>query len=296
MFFDDHDVSGKRLFWMGRKSKNRKAIISREKSMRVRLKVGGQRTAVIVAAPMLLIALCVLAWFGFARLGRVLYSENSRYLITNIEIRGCRTLSPERIKAITGVKEGINLFGFSIRKVRRDFLEGQHNVRSFQISRHLPGLVRISIEERIPVALIGFKGDKVVDNEGHIFPLKPGMPDLPYISGYRGPKLQPGGVMQSSMLSAAVQVLELCEDPRVGLRADSVDIGQKDRIDLQVYFEGDMKTVRLAWKDMEKQTQESKRDLMDKLGRLVRTIQSEEARKYPVYDCTLEDNIRLLQK
>ncbi|MBA4386914.1 MAG: hypothetical protein C0404_02970 [Verrucomicrobia bacterium] len=299
MHFDDRDVSGRRLF--GIKKRNRKGIISEKTTLRARLKGGAQRTAIIVMIPMLLIALCVLVWFGLTSAWNALYSQNGRYTITQVEIRGARVISPDRIKQLTGVKEGLNIFALSggtnsLRKIRRDFLEVQHGVKSFEISRQLPGKIRICIEERVPVAILGFKGDKVIDSQGHVFGHRAGMPEMPFVSGYKGPKLQPGSVMQGPLVTAALQVVDFCDDdPRLGLRLDSIELGE-DRIDLKVLYEGELKDVRLTWKNMSRRDPESKRGLADKLGRLVQLMKTEEGRKGTIFDCTLDDNIRIVPR
>lgn len=300
MLFDDHDVSGNRLFGL-KKRKNRKSITGDRVVLGAKLRGGTQKTAVIVLIPMLLIALGVLVWFGVVSLGNALFFENERFDIVSVEVKGCRVMTPEKVKQLTGIREGMNIFSLSnstnsIRKIRRDFLEGQHSVKYFEISRLLPGTVKITLEERTPTAVIGFKGDKVVDIEGHVFAYKPGMPDLPYISEYRGPTLQPGGRIQRGMMMAAIQALEFCDDPRLGFRIESVGVGNQDRIDLRVRYEGESKEVRIAWKDMDKGTPESRQCFSDKLGRVIKTMGTEAGRRTPAFDCMLDDTIRLLPK
>ena len=285
MWFDDDRVAGKRLFIDVRG-------MSRKSAGKSNLRLGSKgdkanRATLAVLVPLLVVALAVLAWFALLKVGEALYSQNDRYKIVNLQIKGGKILTPELIAEYTRIQKGANLFSFSATKVRADFLRKAPNVKSITIIRQLPGTVKIEVVERDPVARFGGKSSLLVaDREGYVFILKTGRPELPVISGYKD-DLKPSAVVKGPTL-AALEALDGCNDPRLVLRVESIDVGRHDCLVLSIPYDDIVREIRLAWNGMGSGTPESRQNLLKKLSWVVQTLQSSEGRKYTKLEVILD--------
>jgi cell division septal protein FtsQ len=247
----------------------------------------GLRVSVFVLIPLVAAGVCAALWFGLQALGALLFSQNSTFTIKTLDIRGGPVITERLIREYTQLQEGMNLFGFNIRQVREDFLRRAPNVRGIQISRHLPDRLRIEVDERNALARIGRRGVLVADRYGVVFVQRNRTRPLPVIVGYTAGPLRPGYCVQGRAL-AALEVIDACEEnPVLGLTVAAVDLDDKDAVIVTL---ADDKTVKLAWAKMGSLTPASRRQLMAKLGRVSRVLQSEQGRTLRRLDATLDGN------
>jgi len=272
MWFDDDDISVRRLF-AGKRNRRRASVL--------RVRVGGRRArsvsriAVLVLVPTVVIAAGTLLWVGLSLAAGGLFSRNEKYTIKNLNIRPGMVITRELIKEYTGIDEGMNLFGFNIAKIRSEFLRHTPNVREIEMTRQLPDTFTIEVVERAPLARIGRRGYLVADREGFIFSLRKSADSLPFIAGYNAAKLRPGAVIGAPAL-AALQVLNACDNPRLGVSIQAVDVGHDDHL---VLYLADRRTVRFAWKGMNEDTKSSRKALLGKLGKMKEALESEDGRR-----------------
>jgi cell division protein FtsQ len=118
--------------------------------------------------------------------------SDARFAVKKIEIAGAVHTPRAAIDAITERYTGLNLFQIDIARVQRDLGSLQWIAR-IDIEKKLPDTLRITIAERVPVALVQ-SGAKLqyVDEHGVLFAeLSPsvGDDDLPLIAKASGPEL-----------------------------------------------------------------------------------------------------------
>jgi len=288
MWFDDEEVTGRRLFLFKRRA-GRKAIL-KVNNTRWTDKKSSQRLGAGVLLAGVVVAVTACLWLGFSFVGRALFSTNNRFVIKNLVIQEGTVINRELIEEYTQIKEGMNLFAFDIAKVRKDFVRQSPNVKSMEISRQIPDTLKISVVERVPVARIGRKSPFVADGEGYIFGLRSGYRELPVVTGYRDPGLRPGSRL-CGMSLAALEVLEACYDSKIGLHVDEVDINNPEYLVLYIPDGEKVKEVDLSWQDMGKLTGESKKRLQEKLLGIVQTLQSPDGRRMLRINATLEGKL-----
>jgi len=290
------------MFWSGRRKTIGREIFIENRvdlsraAVRRRARANSRGGGLSPAAIALIAAVSVVAgvaliWIVLVEIGRVLYSENPRFNIATLEIRGGRILTREMVKEFTGIREGMNMFAFSLRKVRRDFLNKVPFARRMSISRTLPDTLVIDIEEREAIAKIGSKdGALVADRDGSLFLLRSRREDLPVITGYADePK---AGSALNGMALAALDAIEACGDPRLLLRVEAVDVSAPDHLKLTVACDGARKEVLLAWKGMESRSEEARQTVFRKLCRVAEILQTPEGKKYPKLNAMFDGDVR----
>lgn len=118
--------------------------------------------------------------------------SDARFAVKKIEIAGAVHTPRAAIDAVTQRYTGLNLFQIDIARVQRD-LGSLPWIARIDIEKTLPDTLRITIAERVPVALVQ-SGAKLqyADEHGVLFAeLSPsvGDDDLPLISGAAGTEL-----------------------------------------------------------------------------------------------------------
>lgn len=287
MLFDDEEVSGRRVVSRSRK-------LGRESSALLKLSrvgggSGGARAAVAVLVITLVAASAVLCWFGLQSLSRVLFSENNRFVIRHLVIDSGPVVKAERIREYTQIREGMNLFKVNIQEVRSKLLTLSPNIRDMEVSRHLPGTLRMNVMERVPLARIGGRVEFVVDDEGCVFVPSIHLAELPLISGY-SVQVQPGARVKGMAL-AALELLDVCRDAKVDLAVKMVDVHNRDFLVVMVMCGDQQKRVDLSWEGMGDGTASGHSALLEKLGWIVKTLQTGEGRQHAILDATYENMI-----
>ena len=286
MWFDDQRSAGKRLFIDVRR-------MNRKPAAKANIRLGSKgdsssRMATAAVIFLLSIGLLALVWFLLAKAGEALYSQNDRYKIVHLDIKTGKVLTPELIQEYTHIHEGMNLFGFDAKTVRADVLHRAPNVKSISFTRQLPDTVKIDVVERDPVARFGGKsGLLVADRDGYVFILRTGRPELPVILGYKDESLKPTTHVQGSTL-LALEALDACNDPRLALRVDSIDVGREEYLLLSVPYDEVVWEIKLAWRGMGSGSPESRKDLLSRLSKIVQTLQSPQTKGRTKMDVTLD--------
>ena len=223
-------------------------------------------------------------WLGVWFLLQKAFVRNPRFAITRLDVRSGGAVVEGYLRGRAGIREGVNLFAFDARRTRDEFLRVGHAYRSMSITRRLPGTVVVDVTHRVPLARVGETGNFVVDETGRIFNSPSGYGALPVIRGLRAP-LAPGSVADRAAL-AALQVLDACADPRLGMQIEGVSVASADYLVLDC---AGHKTIRFWWPEMGTRTVESRRAMLRKLARLSRVLQSSVAERHGAFDATSGD-------
>ena len=103
----------------------------------------------VFAAVAAVAAVSAFCWGAF---WRAAFSRNPRWAATEVAIETGLAKTPAEIRDITGLREGVNLFSFSAAEARRRLLDSTLNIADAEVSKTLPGTVRIVARDRVPVA------------------------------------------------------------------------------------------------------------------------------------------------
>jgi len=219
----------------------------------------------------------VLAGSGYAALqGLVhardlLFARNAKFTIRRIDVQDGQIKTGAMIReyfAYEGVTIGSNLFGFDVGEFRDLYLARNQLVKDIEIRRQLPDMLKVRIVEREPLARLGQRESLVSDREGFVFRLGSGLHKLPVIIGNKDPKCQPGDFVHG-LTRTAIEVLAMCDDPRLGLLVLGVDIRKQDHLVLHVVSTSGIKETTLRWEGMDDPTSaESRKSLLQQLLRL----------------------------
>ncbi|MBN2301635.1 MAG: FtsQ-type POTRA domain-containing protein [Lentisphaerae bacterium] len=292
MLFDDEEITGRRFG--GSKHKQRKPILNVIARARTQRGTVSHRLAVLILIPIVAVFAVVLLWYGISLAGRMLFSQNDRFVIKHLEIKvdESAVISRSLIKEYTQIHKEMNIFEMNISKIRADFLNNAPSVKSMSITRYLPNTLQIEVIERFPLACIVQRKqrDVAVDGHGCVFAAKDSAGKLPLIKKYEGAVLAPGDRVEGMML-AAVQLLEACENPLLGLKIEEIDVGNREYLVLRTPFEGKTRQVKFNWDGMGLRTAAAKNTLLRKLSRLVVTLQSDQGRRISFIDSTFDDRI-----
>jgi len=243
------------------------------------------RVAALVLVPVTLAVAVLLAWFGLDRVGRVLFAENPRFTLRTLAIEEGAVVSRALIQEWTQVREGMNLFGFEVSHVRESVLRRAPNVKSLEITRLLPDTLHIRVVERLALARVGARGSLVADREGAVFSMGVRPLRLPIIEGCAEPDLRPGQRLDGMAL-AALELIETCDEPRLGVRIDSVSVNQPDHLLVRLLFEERPREVELFWDAMGAGSARSREALERRLGEVLAAFRSEEGRGLSRLDAT----------
>jgi len=270
----------------------------RESVGNIRLDVRGQRRrehpvwAGILLAVVALSVASAVAYAGILLIGNALFAENSRFQIETIAVQA-GTIKTEPIireyLEYVGIVPGANLFSFRIGELAHLYLERNPLVRAVRVERVLPDTLHFAVWEREPLARLGQRGTLVVDREGFVFRLRQGLHRLPVIIEYGETGWSPGDTV-SGMLLAALEVLDVCDDPRVGLRIMGIDVRHQDYLLIHVLTTDGIKEARLSWVDMGQNSEVSRSDLLLRLGRLRQVAQQDRTGR-SLFDATIPGRI-----
>lgn len=96
------------------------------------------------------------AWF-IGLLAWKQLSQSAFFQLTAISVDGCARTTKEEVLALSGVDVHSNLLALSLDKVRRQ-VEAHEWIESARVRRDWPNRLRITIQERRPVALLNLPG------------------------------------------------------------------------------------------------------------------------------------------
>lgn len=249
------------------------------------------RTLVVGVSLAALAAVCVLTWLGMRKAVRVLFAENDRYTIRRLVINEGTVVTGSLLREWTQLAEGMNLFSFSSRRLRRSVMSRAANIRSLEITRRLPDSLEITVAERVPLARLGRRGAFVCDREGAVFSLGLRQKVLPQILSDAHRNLRPGSRLEAGMTLAALELIEVCDDPRIGLDIESVRVDRETSLLVRGTFGGRSRTMDFSWPEMGKRSAASRRFLLEQLGAVLGTLRSPQGRTASALDATFNGRI-----
>jgi len=95
--------------------------------------------------------------FLFSSLSMLLFLRSPYFTIQEISIKGLDKVSADEIRAVTGLREGMNIWKISSPEIR-ERVASIPRVAEVQVERSLPGGIIIAIKEKYPVAMAPYHG------------------------------------------------------------------------------------------------------------------------------------------
>ncbi len=187
-------------------------------------------------------AAALLFVMGLISAGKIVVKEafvdHPRFILQHFSVVTDGDLTAPEIVAATELHKGVNLLDISLTQVK-DRLTALPQVKHAKVSRGLPGLLFLEVEQRRPIAWLSCREQKVdpnvpgygclLDQDGHILPSNGGnatsRPDLPIIEVAHLERLNPGQRLESQHALAALALLHAHQDKGVdhGLRLAKID-------------------------------------------------------------------------
>ncbi|MBI3004024.1 MAG: FtsQ-type POTRA domain-containing protein [Ignavibacteriales bacterium] len=119
-------------------------------------------------------------------LGLIAFSNywKSSLKLKEIVIEGTRIVDKNELLQLSQVQTGTLLYDVDLTAVQKNVLS-HHYVKDVTVERNLPSSIRVSITERLPLALVNGSEIKYLDEEGVVLPhsVSKALFDLPVLSG-----------------------------------------------------------------------------------------------------------------
>jgi len=150
--------------------------------------------------------------------------------VKKILVQGNRYLNQEKIKSVSGIKTGVNIFKLNLDPAASN-LKLIPMIKEVQVVRSLPATVVIKVKERSPLGLLPAGGSFIeIDEEGVcLMKASAGIPGLPVITGLHYDIPDPGQVVRAEWLENALAVISgLPEEVVAGL--SEVHVGEDGRV------------------------------------------------------------------
>jgi len=168
----------------------------------------------------LVAAIGAAAFFGLqAALDRFFF-KNAEYTLRRISFELDGILTREEALAVTGLREGVNIFSIDIEKVEAA-LQAIPQVQEVRLERKLPDQIDVSITARRPIAWVAAAGETgdpsasekslLVDASGFLMRPRRIMPEyfhLPAIYGAKSDNVRDGEALPGEDLRLAVRLIE----------------------------------------------------------------------------------------
>lgn len=133
----------------------------------------------------------------------------SSLIVKKVIVEGNRIVDTNEILQFAHVKPGVKLYDLDLMVIQRDILS-HHFLRSVLVERNLPSTVKITVEERTPLALVP-RGEAVyLDEDGVVLPhqVSRELFDLPLITGLPATtRMNPGTIMIQEDIREALDLL-----------------------------------------------------------------------------------------
>ena len=209
--------------------------------------------ATLVVVGSILIGLAL--FFGWRGLDFLMFTGNPYFTIREVKISTQLAVSEQKIRDLTGIAEGKNIFSFSSSDKRNALLRNVPNLSEVTISKTLPNRVEITAIDRIPVIKIGttnFASDK----DGNIMVIDESQrtrwSSLPVlINGNERIHAVPGQKLSDKFLTALYVMNIYNEMDGISFHIEQIDVS--GRIYLILQTAENSREVRLVWEEISSQ-------------------------------------------
>jgi cell division septal protein FtsQ len=163
--------------------------------------------------------------------------NSPRLAVRRIVVAGSRTLSPDQVAAMTGVRLGSNIFRANLYRARKA-VQAAPAIRDANVSRLLPDTIAVTLEEREPVLTLA-AGTRLfdVDADGVVYrEIRQPVRGRAILSLERAPSIGQGQTLDPSVVEAALHCVKLARAD--GLLLWKITIDAQDDLWLNIKVGG----------------------------------------------------------
>jgi cell division septal protein FtsQ len=179
------------------------------------------------------------AFFGLQAALDKFFFKNAEYTLRRISFELDEILTREEALAVTGLREGVNIFSVDFEKVEAA-LRAIPQVQDVRLDRNLPDQIDVSITARRPIAWVAAAGETgdpsasekslLVDAGGFLMRPRRIMPDyfhLPAIYGVKSDNVRDGEALPGEDLRLAIRLIEtVSRHPDSLLHIRAIDVSR----------------------------------------------------------------------
>lgn len=185
------------------------------------------------------------------------------FTVSSIRVEGTCRVAKEQVQRLSGLHTGMRMVDIRPASAQKSIMQNIW-VRRASVSRHLPGTVVITVEERSPIALVAAGRVWYVDGDGMLLPLFSGTySDLPVITGWPAGRIDSARGLPPAAFARVKNVVLLC-------RADEHHLLQRIS---QIDFSRDP-LIRMKIDEAAVVVEINEDDFGKKLSRLARILES----------------------
>lgn len=147
------------------------------------------------------------------------------FTVSSVTVEGTSRIDKSEVLRLSGLRTGMRIMGISPGAAERAIAKNPW-VKRVSVTRHFPGTVVISVQEREPLALINSGNVYYTDDEGKLLPLFPNTySDLPLITGVKGVRLDSVACIEKQSFARVKRFLDQCKsaDATFARRLSQVD-------------------------------------------------------------------------
>ena len=185
----------------------------------------------------------------FLIVGLIVLLRSSLFNITqiNVTIQNNKVLTESQIKSLSSVNIGQNIYSINKNEIINN-IKSEPYVESVKITRSLPNVLKIEVEERSVKFILDYNGQYIyVDNQGYILEKSSNLNDEILITGYSTTELEDGNRLNSEdleKLSAVLKIMQEAENNDIKNDITKIDI--EDKNDYKIYFDNLGKIAHLG--------------------------------------------------
>lgn len=228
----------------GRRRGAAESLRSRLPALRIpRVSWQPKRLGVAAAAVLLVTGMALVVWSapGWGR-------GQERFLLSSFEVRGNRILTHDEVLALSGITIGSSLLDVNVSELEA-CVAASPRVERAQAVRALPGRVLVTLDERVPEALIeaGPGPALEITGDGRVLPpaAMSGAVDLPVITGAVG-RVEPGMTEVPVEIREALRLLRLARHVSESLWMDISEVRIAPGSGLVIYTVADGAEIRVG--------------------------------------------------
>lgn len=175
-------------------------------------------------------------WLCLQWTGRLLFTENDRFALRELEAKSDGVIPQKVLVAWSGIEEQRNLYEVQLSAVRNR-LESRPIIRHAIVRRHLPGRISMTVNERVPLARLGRTPagqNWLVSTEGILIRKSTQSKHLPFLKGV-GYNLGLGDTIGDGPATEALSYLKILGDmpaaKRELLDVHDISVGHPEYLD-----------------------------------------------------------------
>lgn len=199
----------------------------------------------------------LLAWTGMAAVlafGGIAFARSSAFALNAVEVTGCEKLTPAEVERAVRQNMQGTVLTMSPADIRKN-LETVTRIRRATVTRVLPDMVRVAVEERKPVVLARIEGRSEMawlDEDGVVLgnydPQTDGIPSAIAI-GFAPDQVEAGREENRQRIKVYKNLMWALDsaEPKLAGRLESVDLSHPD--DARVQLTGTRVVIQLGAED-----------------------------------------------